>query len=77
MINIYTLCFFMKATNTSISIGGIIVSTLLFILIKYVSVRIKDRFKKGAKALSIFGKVICTVFFIACIVNIYSRDCYI
>lgn len=44
---------------------------IIYILIKYISIRIKDRFKKGAKALNIFGEVICTIFFIACIVNIY------
>lgn len=71
MLNIYTLCFSMEATNTFISIGGIIAFTLIYILIKYISIRIKDRFKKGAKALNIFGEVICTIFFIACIVNIY------
>lgn len=71
MLNIYTLCFSMEATNTFISIGGIIAATLVAILIKYISIKIKYRTKIVYYFLNLFFYMLIAISLVACITNLY------
>ena len=71
MLNICTLCFSMEATNTFISIGGIIAATLVAILIKYISIKIKYRTKIVYYFLNLFFYMLIAISLVACITNLY------